>query len=82
MLPNETTQKFRAQTTGYITASLGFVAGLAWNDAIKSAIETIFPAASSGVIMKFAYAGILTLVVFILGNYIFHLGQEKNEGSN
>jgi hypothetical protein len=34
--------KVREQTVNYILAAFGFVAGLAWNEAIKSLIDVRF----------------------------------------
>ena len=54
------------RTIGYITAAFGLVAGLAWNDAIRSLIQVVFPTAQDGLVAKFVYALILTLVVVIV----------------
>jgi hypothetical protein len=56
----------RDQTLGFITAALSLVAGLAWNDAISSAIKWIFPEAGSDVAAKFIYAILVTLFVVAL----------------
>ena len=56
----------REQTLGLITAALSLVAGLAWNDAIASAIKEIFPAGASGIFVKFLYAGVVTCFVVVL----------------
>ena len=58
------------QTAGYLTAALGLVAGLAWNDAIKSLIEAVFPFAKTGVFAKFFYAVVITLVVVFISRSI------------
>lgn len=56
----------RDQTLGFITAALSLVAGLAWNDAIGSAIKAIFPEAGADVPAKFLYAIFITLFVIVL----------------
>ena len=61
----------RDQTTKYLVAAFGLVAGLAWNDAVKSLIELLFPFAQSSVWAKFAYAILITLLVIFVGKYIF-----------
>jgi len=62
----ETKDEIKRQTAGYLTAALGLVAGLAWNDAIKSLIEAFYPFAKDGVFAKFFYAILITtIVVFI-----------------
>lgn len=64
--------EIREKTAGYMTAAFGFVAGLAWNDAIKSFIEFAFPFSKTGSILaKFTYAVLITVVVILLSQYIF-----------
>lgn len=55
-------KEVREKTMGYITAAFGLIAGLAWNDAVKSLIELIFPAQANGVAAKFLYAVIITII--------------------
>lgn len=52
-------------------AGLGLVAGLAWNDAIKSLIDAVFTFSRTGIIAQFAYAVLITAVVVLIGNYVF-----------
>lgn len=63
---SEIKKELRAKSFGYISGALGLVAGLAWNDAIKALLDKIFPAAGDAVIMKFVYAGLVTVAVVIL----------------
>lgn len=70
MINKEIKTHIKDQTAGYLTAALGLVAGLAWNDAIKSLIEVIFPFSSSGILAKFLYAILITLVVVLLSRYL------------
>lgn len=64
---SEVKQQIKEQTSGYMTAALGLVAGLAWNDAIKSLIEALFPFSKpSGVFAKFIYACLITAVVVLI----------------
>ncbi len=63
-------QEVKTKTLTYITAALGLVAGLAWNEAIKSMIEAWIPVNGSTVIAKTVYAFIITLVVVILTTYV------------
>lgn len=62
-----------------VLAALGLVIGLAWNDAIKSAIEAIFPSSGSGILAKFVYALVLTFFVAILAYYVSRFFTEKTE---
>lgn len=64
----------------YIGAGFGLVAGLAWNDAIKSLIVFIFPNEGSGSLWaKFAYAFLMTLVVVFFSLYVSRI-LKKDEG--
>ena len=59
----------RERTVSYIVASFGFVAGLAWNDAIKAFIEYLFPLSTNTLVAKLIYAVVITLVVVLLTSY-------------
>ena len=73
-------REVRRQSFTYIAAGLGLVAGLAWNEAIKTLIETVFPMKQNTIIAKFLYAAIITLAVVLITNYLAKLlTQEKNE---
>lgn len=56
-------KEFRTRTIGFIATALGLVVGLAWNDAVKTLIETLFPLEEGTIIAKFLYAVGLTVVV-------------------
>lgn len=53
------------QMSGLVTAGLGLVAALAWNEAIKKLFEVIF-GAQSNLIAMFGYAVLVTIIVVIL----------------
>jgi len=53
----------------FISAGLGIVAGLAWNEAIKAFIEYFFPLNQSSIAAKFIYAVFITLFVVLLTFY-------------
>ena len=67
---NNLTTEIKEKIIGYILTALGLVAGLAWNDAIKALIENLFPVSHNGLIAKFIYVIILTLIIVIIS---FHL---------
>lgn len=70
-----------SKTAGYIVTALGLVAGLAWNDAVKSLIEAFLPAKNQTVWAKFTYAGLLTVIVVILSIYVVRIFNrvDRNE---
>lgn len=74
---NQIRKEVRERTAGYITAALGLVAGLAWNDAVKSLIEFFFPMSQNTLLAKFLYAGIITAVVVVLTMYLTRLISKK-----
>lgn len=67
-LRNEAIKK----SSGYIAAAFGLVVALAWNDAIKSLIDYIYPQRDN-IWAKFIYAGILTLIMVIGGVFLVRL---------
>lgn len=62
----EIRQELREKTLGYIVTALGLVAGLAWNDAVKAAIEYTFPLTKDTIQAKFVYAGMMTVMIGVL----------------
>lgn len=63
----ELEREFRERMSGYIIAALSLVAGLAWNDAVKTAIETLFPSSNNNTIQaKFLYAITVTIGIVLL----------------
>lgn len=67
---SEINKELRGRTFGYISAALGLVAGLAWNEAISAMIDAIFPLSKDTVWVKFLYAIIVTVAVVILIQYL------------
>lgn len=70
-------KEIKEKTIGYILAAFGFVAGLAWNEAIKSLIEQFFPN-TGNVLIKFVYAIIVTVAVVIASIYLVKLTEKKS----
>ena len=73
--------QLRKQTVGYVTAALSLVAGLAWNDAVRSLIDIFFPLNTSGVFIKFSYAVFITIVVVILSTSLLRSAEKNNKES-
>jgi hypothetical protein len=63
-------EEVRVQVRGYIIAALGFVVGLAWNDAIRALIRYLFPLEQNSLLAQFIYAIGLTIVVVMISVYV------------
>jgi hypothetical protein len=76
----EIKKQIKRQTLGYVIAAFGLVAGLAWNEAIKSLIEYLFPLAQNTLLAKFGYAALITAVVVAVTIYLgTWLKDEKSQ---
>lgn len=78
----EVQREVKKQLLTYIVASLGLVAGLAWNEAIKALIEYFFPASQNTLQAKFLYALGVTLLIVIVSYYlaqIIKIDKEQEE---
>ena len=67
---------------GYIAAGLGLVAGLAWNDAIKSLIDRFIPDKENSIIAKLVYAVVITLIVSVALFYVEKSLTEDDENKS
>lgn len=72
-------REVRKQVSSYILAGLGVVAGLAWNEAIKSLIEFVYPLSQTGMRAKFLYAALLTLVIVIVSMYVVRVTRDDEK---
>ncbi len=73
-------REIRERTTSYVIAALSLVAGLAWNDAIKSTIEYAFPISNNTVQAKLIYAVLMTLFIVIITVYLVRFfGEEQKK---
>jgi len=61
----ETKKAVKEKMFTLILAGFGLVAALAWNDAIQTLFKVLFPK-SEGVIGKFVYALLVTLIVVFI----------------
>lgn len=73
----EIQREIKKKTLNYFLAALGFVAGLAWNEAIKSLIEYLFPLNKNALLGKFIYAILLTIVIVLIASYLQRIFKEK-----
>lgn len=78
-MKSKTGQEIKNQTITYMAGALGLVAGLAWNDAIKALIEMVFPVDKSGILIKFVYAVLVTVIVVMATRYILKSGEDNNK---
>ncbi len=53
-----------------VTTSLGLVAALAWNDAVKNLFTKIFPRPEGNILAQFLYAMVISLIVIIVMLYL------------
>jgi hypothetical protein len=67
------------RTFDYVVTAFGLVAGLAWNDAIKSLIEYLFPQNQNGVKAKLIYAIFITLVMAVVSYYVAKFSREDGK---
>ena len=72
-------REVKEKTIGYILAAFGLVAGLAWNEAIKGFIDSIFPNSGNGLFIKLIYAIVVTLLVVFISMYLGSLIRKKEE---
>lgn len=73
-------REIKIKTIGYILAAFGFVASLAWNEAIKSFIDQFFPTSSNSVLIKFIYALVVTVILVLVT--IYFIKQDDNKDKN
>jgi hypothetical protein len=72
----------RGKVLAYIGGGFGFVAGLAWNDAIKELLQYLFPLATDTLAAKFIYAVLVTVVVVVIITYLERLlNNDKKTGN-
>jgi polyferredoxin len=78
-LSNDLRKEVKKQTISYLLAALGLVAGLAWNEAIKSLINYFFPLKGSSLLAQFIYAILLTIVVVVITMYLSKLLDKEEK---
>lgn len=72
-------KEIKQKTISYLLAAFGFVAGLAWNEAIKSFIDQFFPDNKNSILIKFIYAISITIVMVIITVYLLKKPTRKNK---
>jgi Na+/proline symporter len=76
---NQLKEEMQDKLKGYVVAAFGLVAGLAWNEAIKSLIEYFFPLNKNTILAKFIYAILITFVLVFVTVYISRLLTKKEK---
>lgn len=74
-------KEIKEKTIGYILTALGLVAGLSWNEAIKSLIDGVFPKSNS-IFIKFFYAIVVTVFIVLVTIYLVKFIEKKEEENN
>lgn len=69
----------RERLLEYLLAAFGLVAGLAWNDAVRTLIENVIPTKENTIAAKFLYAFLVTLLVAAFSMYFVRLLRENPE---
>jgi hypothetical protein len=73
----ETKKAFKEKMVTFILAGFGLVASLAWNEAIKSLVDTLLPQKTSALIGKFVYAILITFIVVLLSRYLEKISTKE-----
>lgn|SRR3989339_452676 len=72
-------KEFRERTATYVIAGFGLVAGLAWNDAIKTLITVLFPLRQDTILVKFLYAFLVTILLVLVSIPLIRLMQRSDQ---
>jgi len=72
----KTEREFREKTITLILGGFGLVAALAWNEAIKSLFEILFPKKGE-LIGKFIYAILVTAIVVLVSMRLRKIAEKK-----
>jgi len=71
-------REIKRQMLTLLIGGLGLVAGLAWNDAVRSLFARVFPE-GDGLAYKFGYAVLVTAVVVFLSIRLRKMAGEKGK---
>lgn len=67
--------------TTLVTAGFGFVAGLAWNEAIQDLFAAFLPEQST-LVAKFAYAIVVTVIIVLVTLQLSRMADKLKEQLN
>lgn len=71
------TKEVKTRTIGYILGAFGLVTGLAWNEAIKSLINYLFPLDKNSLVAQFVYAVVLTVVLVVVSILVVRFARKE-----
>ncbi len=74
-------REVRERTLGYIIAALSLVAGLAWNEAIKGILQSLFPIQQDSWQVKLVYALLITFMVVFASIYLTRLLKDEGKST-
>jgi len=74
-------KELKRKTLELVLAAFTFVAALAWNEAMKSFFEAIFPQRKA-LMGKFFYALVVTFIIVFLSHQLNKILSEENENKN
>ena len=74
------TKQFLKQTLTLISAAFSLVAALAWNSAIQSLIQRIYPEKVAGVKSMFLYAVVITIVTVMVTFWAGSIDKKLDKG--
>lgn len=66
----------------FISGGLGLVAALAWNDAIRALFEQLFRTERNGIVAKFLYAALVTVIVVLVTVRLIRLSGNGPTGGS
>ncbi|MBU3901662.1 hypothetical protein KJ590_03270 [Patescibacteria group bacterium] len=74
----ETKKEVKEKMLTLVLAGFGLVAALAWNDAIQTLFKILFPK-SEGVIGKFIYAAIVTILIVFISSHLRKISEKTEQ---
>lgn len=72
-------RELRQRVMTDVATAFGIVAGLAWNETVKSLIEYFFPHRADTLLAKFIYASLMTIAAVFVTIYLTRLLEKKSE---
>lgn len=74
-------REVKEKTLGFIITAFSLVAGLAWNEAVQSLINSFFAIDKNSIWAKFIYALALTLALVFITVYLAKIFDQDGKGN-